>query len=89
MSEESLRELLAQVHERLRQAGSVDQDSRAMLATVMRDIERALNRGTPATAAKTGAVPRVEALAVQLEADHPALGQALRQLIDLLVKAGM
>src|SRR5204862_3928656 len=54
MTQESLRELLARLHERLSASGSVDREARALLGTVMRDIERALAAGAhtdPATLA--------------------------------------
>lgn len=102
MSHESLRELLARVHERLSHAGSLDPESRRLLVTVMDDIHRALGEpargGTgaggaagmaDARATPHGATPRLEALAVQFEAEHPALAQGLRQLIDALGKAGI
>ncbi len=89
MSQESLRALLAQVHKRLEKTGLDDQDARAMLSTVLRDIERTLHRGTPDHAAQAIAAPKVEALAVQLEADHPALVQVLRELVVLLGGAGI
>lgn len=91
MSQESLRELLARVHERLSHAGSVDAESRELLMTVMRDIERALGREGQAAreTAQPAAVPRLEALAVQFEAEHPALARVLRQLVDALGKAGI
>jgi hypothetical protein len=85
MSQESLRELLARVHERLSASGSVDRESRALLGTVMRDIERALAPGAHAAAH----APRLESLAVQFEAGHPGLAELLRQLIDALGKAGI
>jgi hypothetical protein len=44
---ESLQVLLARIHERLNEAGSVDAGSREMLGQVMGDIERALAQGTP------------------------------------------
>jgi predicted component of type VI protein secretion system len=67
MSEENLRDLLARVHERLAKAGSIDQDSRALLATVVRDIERTLNRGDEGAAGRAAEqAPRLEAVAVQL-----------------------
>jgi hypothetical protein len=90
MNQESLRELLAQVHERLRQSGSVDTDSKELLVTVMRDIERTLGSGSSAAArtARTNS-PRLESLAVQFEADHPGLAQLLRQIVDALGKAGI
>jgi hypothetical protein len=43
---ESLQVLLARIHERLNEAGSVDAGSREMLGQVMGDIERALAQGT-------------------------------------------
>jgi hypothetical protein len=96
MTQESLRELLARVHERLSASGSVDREARALLGTVMRDIERALAPGTqtaasPATPAPAAAVhaPRLESLAVQFEAGHPGFAELLRQLIDALGKAGI
>ena len=94
MSPESLRELLSRVHERLSSSGSVDSESRELLGIVMRDIERALD-GTPVAA---GAAPapeaglhtsRLESLAVEFEAGHPALAEVLRELVDALGKAGI
>lgn len=98
---ESLQTLLAKVHERLNEAGSVDTGSRELLGQVMGDIERALRQGggavNSARAASSAAVagtveghtPRLEALAVRFEADHPALADHLRRLVDLLGKAGI
>jgi hypothetical protein len=87
MSQESLRELLARVHERLSQTSAFDSESRGMLKTVMRDIERALE-GNPA-ADGGGHTARLESLAVHFEAEHPQLADTLRQLIDSLGKAGI
>ena len=92
MTQESLRELLARVHERLSASGSVDRELRQLLGTVMRDIERALAPGAQAAATPAPAAahaPRLESLAVQFEAGHPGLAELLRQLIDALGKAGI
>jgi predicted component of type VI protein secretion system len=90
MSQETLRELLAKVHQRLEKGGPLDQDARAMLSTVTRDIERAINRSGPDAAAQAAATaPRVEALAVQLESEHPALVQVLREITNILSNAGI
>lgn len=95
MNQESLRELLARVHERLSAAASVDGESRELLGTLMRDIERALGGGAPAAAETqaTGGVAaqasRLEELAVEFQAGHPQLAEVLRQLIDALGKAGI
>jgi hypothetical protein len=90
-SDESLRELLARVHERLGETGTMDDDSRKLLATAMGDIERALSHGGPQNAAASAKahVPRLESLAVRFEADHPALAEVVRDVIDVLGKAGI
>jgi hypothetical protein len=85
VSEENLRQLLAQVHERLGQSGSIDPQSRELLRTVMHDIERALSGTGTAPTAQAG----LESLAVRFEADHPQLAETLRQVIDSLSKAGI
>ena len=85
MSSQDLRALLAELHERLRSARSLDAESRGLLTTVARDIERALKNDDPDAVA---AEP-VEALAVRFEADHPSLAGVLRQIMDTLGKAGI
>jgi hypothetical protein len=94
---ESLQVLLAKVHERLSEAGSVDTASREQLRQVMGDLERALGqggtvdpRGAKGVASTVEAsTSRLESLAVRFEADHPGLAATLRRLIDLLGKAGI
>ena len=94
MTQESLRELLARVHERLAGSSSLDGESRALLATLMRDIERTLGTGPPAPGINASQgpaahAPRLETLAVRFEAGNPGLAEALRELIDALGKAGI
>jgi hypothetical protein len=91
MSEESLRELLARVHDRLGKSGSIDAESRELLGTVMRDIDRALGSGAPGAVAVKAATtaPRLESLAVRFEAEHPGIAQLLRQIADVLGQAGI
>jgi hypothetical protein len=83
---ESLQILLGKVHERLKEAGSVDAGSREQLKQVMGDIEKALgpSGGVPETNTS-----RLEALAVRFEADHPSLAASLRRLVDLLAEVGI
>ena len=89
-SEESLRELLARVHERLG-AASVDAESRKLLTGLVREIDRALARGGARDAVGTGGthMPKLESLAVRFEADHPALAEVIREVIDALVRVGI
>lgn len=101
MAEESLRELLARLHEQLgARERSLDVESRRLLTTAMRDIEQVLDRADramdkadetrdDASAAVAVHTPRLESLAVRFEAGHPAIAEALRELIDALVKAGI
>jgi predicted component of type VI protein secretion system len=87
MTSEDLRPLLAQLHERLRHAKSLDPDSRRLLSTVAADIENAL--ATNDIASVTAPQQPLESLAVRFEADHPALAGVLRQIMDTLAKAGI
>ena len=84
---ESLQILLGKVHERLKEAGSVDAGSREQLKQVMGDIEQAL--GSAAAGAPETNTSRLEALAVRFEADHPSLAASLRRLVDLLAEVGI
>ncbi len=72
-----LRAMLARLHAELAQRPAVDAESE-----VSADIERVI--------ASPGGQPRgVEALAVRFEAGHPDLAASLRQLVDLLGRAGI
>jgi hypothetical protein len=89
-SPESLRNLLARVHERLQHAEKLDPESRELLIRLVDDIERTM--GPEAVHHEHPERPhpsRAEELAVRFEAEHPALARAVRQLMDLLVKAGI
>jgi predicted component of type VI protein secretion system len=100
MTEESLRQLLSRVHERLSSSATVDPEARELLATVMRDIDVALNRSAAVMSSVSSvpvspdarvaaAAPRLEALAVRFEAEHPSIAQLLRQIGELLGQAGI
>ena len=103
MTEETLRQLLARVHQRLSTASSVDPEAREMLATVMRDIDGALGKegaakGEPGPVSSVpvspdarvaATAPRLEAVAVRFEAEHPAIAQLVRQIGALLGQAGI
>jgi len=85
---DSLKQSLAKLHEELTRSPRLDTASRQMLRTALADIERLLQQGAVKTAA--GSAPhRLEALAVNFEADHPSLAASLRQFIDLLGRAGL
>jgi len=86
MSQGDLRNLLTQLHARLGNAQSLDDDDRRLLTTVLGDIENALAKGADAGRSPEGGL---ESLAVKFETDHPALAETLRRLADTLAKAGI
>jgi hypothetical protein len=74
---QALREALGKTH-------AADAATRESLHALQHDIELYLEKYDHRTLAE-----RLEKLAVRFEADHPAVGTALRQAIDALAKAGM
>jgi hypothetical protein len=86
MSQNDLRNLLTQLHARLENVSSLDEEDRRLLTTVLADIDHALAQGD---SAQPAAGAGLEALAVKFEADHPALAGTLRRLVDSLGKAGI
>lgn len=90
---ESLQQSLARLHSELAAAPRIDASSRRLLREVLADIERLLQQSAPdaptPAAGSARSVPRLEALAIEFEAEHPALAGSLRQLVDLLGRAGL
>jgi hypothetical protein len=92
-----LQQSLSQLHHLLVGTPRVDDASKRLLREVLGDIERLLGRGArmssaapaPAAAGPAQAMPRLEALAVEFEAEHPALSASLREFIGLLGRAGL
>ncbi len=86
MNESDLRNLLTQLHARLGSAQSLNAEDRRLLGTVLNDIEKLLTTGDPA---RPPSASGLEGLAVKFEADHPAVAETLRRLVDALAKAGI
>lgn len=86
MSDSKLHVLLAQLHSQLAQEKSLDSDARKHLTAALHDIEQALTRSGAHTAPTTS---RIEALAVQFEAEYPRVAAVVRELVDELGKAGI
>jgi len=82
MSSDEINVLLKRLHEELARATTLDAESRRLVGVVVADVQK-LGGASPSTPG--GA----EALAVRFEADHPGVAAALRQLGDLLGKAGI
>jgi hypothetical protein len=84
-----LKDQLAALHAELVRTRSVDDpELRQRLIELLGDITRLL--GKPVTPGEhSSLVEQLDALAVRFEADHPALGNAIRQVVDALAKAGI
>lgn len=87
-----LRTQLAALHDELARTSSVDPQSRELLVTILGDITRLLGAGGTAAKSEDDDRPlneRLDEVAVQFEAEHPALGTAIRRVVDALAKAGI
>ena len=82
MSTEQLNALLQRLHDELARASTLDGESRRLLGVLVADIEK-LGVAAPTTPGG------LESLAVRFEAEHPGVAAALRQVGDLLGKAGI
>ena len=85
----NLRDQLQVLHERLRQSTAVDAESRRLLGALLEDINRLLEQTERTDEEERGIAERLEDLAVRFEVEHPTVGNALRQVVDALAKAGI
>lgn len=86
---EHLRRQIETLHAELAKVGSVEPQSRTLLIALLGDITRLLEQSGRSAAEQQSLTGRLDGLAVQFEAEHPALGSALRQVVDTLSKAGI
>lgn len=84
-----LRERLATLHTELGKTSSVDPESRELLVALLDDITRVLQRSAGNQEEQESLAERLDELAVQFEAEHPALGTSIRRVMDALAKAGI
>lgn len=87
---QDIQQHIVTLHERLARLdrASIDAPTRESLLLLLGDLTRLL--GTPSLDDEDQPLTeRLEGLAVRFEAEHPAVGQAVRQLIDALGKAGI
>jgi hypothetical protein len=92
-----LREQLVKLHEELGMLSregphGVDPRSAQLLGELLEDIKRLTDPAAgpqPLVGARASLPERLEAIAVNFEAQHPTLAASSRRLVDLLGKAGM
>jgi hypothetical protein len=78
VSAAELPQLLRRLHAELQHTASLDAESRDLLNLLARDLAKFETLGST-----------TRELAVRFEADHPAMAATLRQIADLLGKAGI
>ena len=88
MNRDRLRQLLAMLHQELGAAKSVDAESRRLMGTLMKDIDRVLDT-SPAAPQDGSLRDRLEQLLLRFEAKHPAVAASMHELVDALAKAGI
>jgi hypothetical protein len=89
MASVELHELLNRLHAELGRTAALDDESRRLLGLVAEDVRRLGARDEVASEHAPPTPGGLEALAVRFEADHPSAAAALRQVADLLGKAGI
>lgn len=80
---------LTALHRELGEARSLAPEDRAMLETVLADIQRLLEQPTTPVEAESRRGDTLEGTAVRIEAGHPRVASAIRAVVDALAKAGI
>jgi hypothetical protein len=89
MSQEKLRSDLEALHAELKQTKSVDGDERLMLQTLAEDIQELLTRAEEPSEQYQGLGDQLRDSIAKLEARHPSVTLAMRQVIDSLSFLGI
>ena len=83
MSKERLGELLTELSDELHDTGDVDDETRALLTQLHRDIDRLTGESHET------AVDRAKSLESRFAANHPVAERIAREFADLLAKMGI
>jgi Domain of unknown function (DUF4404) len=90
MSEESLRELVANLRSELTQPHDLDEPTRRALHELAQELERAQDRPAgPAPAPVLALRERLADRVRELEASHPRLAATLENIVDTLAFYGL
>lgn len=84
-----LRQQLVTLHSQLRGTTVVDHEMRELLVELLGEITRVLHQSSRDPEEQRSLTDKLDALAVRFEAEHPALGTTIRQIVDALAKAGI
>ena len=89
MKDQQLRDLITTLHTELSATDSVDEDSRAMLQQLMKDIEDLAGKDDHPAEHVESASGRLEGAALKFESEHPKLSMTLGEILDALGKLGI
>ncbi len=89
MNNETVRELLEQLHRELNQTETVDEHQRELLRTLENDIQELLGREQNQPHHYHGLGERLSEAVAQLEASHPQVTLLMRRAIDSLAYLGV
>lgn len=89
MSQEKLRADLEALHAQLKQTDSVDSEQRQLLQALADDIQALLARYEDRDEQYSGLGDQLRDAIAKLEASHPSLTLAMRQVIDSLSFLGI
>jgi Domain of unknown function (DUF4404) len=84
MNNSPIQQQISALRSALGEFTTVDKSTRDALLDLQREIVRVAGHHSDVHVAE-----RLEEIAVRFEADHPAVGTAIRQAIDSLSKAGI
>jgi len=87
MDKEQLNKLLAQVHNELRNADSIDSDRRNALQRIADETQQALDKEDGPGVGHLAARLKLEL--THIEASHPSLTLSISELVDALSKIGI
>ncbi|ASP40743.1 hypothetical protein CHH28_19625 [Bacterioplanes sanyensis] len=82
MPNDSLKQQLEQLHETLQQQPELNDSDRQLVKQIAQDIEQM-------GVADDDLSERIRQQAVQFEQQHPAIAEALRQVMDTLARIGV
>jgi len=89
MDKDSLRERLAKLHAELSDAHRGDPEAHRPLGEILPDIKRLAEQPEALGEADSSLPQRLERVAVQFEAKHPALAGSVRRIVELLGEVGI
>lgn len=89
MSSDNIKSSIRTLHKRLEDAGSIDSETRELLAQLDADLHRLLAAKAEVRSEEDGLQERLESIAADFDSRHPQLSAVLRELGDALARVGI